>query len=46
MTDDTNTRMAAALAAQRAAFPRDGPPDLATRCDRLDRTIGLLVGRR
>jgi len=31
------------LAAQRAAFLRDGPPDAATRRDRIDRLIALLT---
>lgn len=38
--------MAAALKRQRAAQLRDGSPDLATRADRLDRAVGLLVKHR
>lgn len=39
---DPRARMMEVLDRQKAAFLRDGPPDLAARLDRLDRCVGLL----
>ncbi len=39
---DPRIRMSEVLERQKAAFLRDGPPDLAARIDRLDRCVGLL----
>lgn len=46
MTEKRTTGLVETLRRQRAAFVNDGPPSLATRVDRLDRAIGLMVDNR
>ncbi|ARM16062.1 UNVERIFIED_ORG: acyl-CoA reductase-like NAD-dependent aldehyde dehydrogenase [Rhizobium esperanzae] len=45
-TDTSPDAMKALLARQRASFLKEGPPDIATRIDRIDRVIALLVDHK
>ncbi|MFB2607406.1 coniferyl aldehyde dehydrogenase, partial [Rhizobium phaseoli] len=44
--DTSPDAMKALLARQRASFLKEGPPDIATRIDRIDRVIALLVDHK
>ena len=45
-TDTSPDAMKALLARQRASFLKEGPPDIDTRIDRIDRVVALLVDNK